>query len=210
MAQAGIVPCHLNLKHFYLTSTPAGLLLNTVSFLSYLILVLHIVTNFQLSSSSKQLVGTGGNRSLSLRLETLRLDPTPRRLLLKEVAFLLSLILVFHIVNNFQPTLRSKQLAGTGESRSLLLQLLKHFGLTSTPLGLVLKTASFLSYLILVFHIVATFQLSSSSKQLVGKGGNRSLPLRLETLWLDPHTIKAIVGKSCFSVIFIPRLLHST
>ena len=85
---------------------------------------------------------------------------------------------------------------------------LKHFDLTSTPPGLFLKTASFLSYLILVFHIVANFQLSSSSKQLVGTGGNRSVPLRLETLWFDPYNIKAITGRSYFSFVFNPRLLY--
>ena len=47
LAQAGIDPCHLNLKPFVLTSIPPGLLLKTASFLSYLTLVFHIVTNFQ-------------------------------------------------------------------------------------------------------------------------------------------------------------------
>ena len=86
LAQAGIDPCHLNLKHFDLTSTPPGLLLKSVSFLSYLILVFHIVANFQPSSSSKQVVGTGGNRSLSHQLETLWLDLYTTRVI-AEVGF---------------------------------------------------------------------------------------------------------------------------
>ena len=117
LAQAGIDPCHLNLKHLDLTATPPGLFLKTVSFLSYLILVFHIVANFQPSSSSKQLAGTSGNRSVLLRLETLWFDPTTSRLLLKEVTFLLTLILVFHIVNNFIPGSTSKQLDATGRNR---------------------------------------------------------------------------------------------
>ena len=119
MVQAGIDPCHLNLKQFVLTSIPPGLRLKTASFLSYLILVFHIVTNFQQSSNSKQFVGTGGIDTSYLDLINLGVTTTPPRLMRKEVTCLLSLILVFYIVPNFQPSSKSKQVVGTGGNRCL-------------------------------------------------------------------------------------------
>ena len=85
---------------------------------------------------------------------------------------------------------------------------MKQFGLTSVPPGLLMKTVSFLSYLILVFHIVTNFQPSSISKQFVGTGGNRYLLLRLDKLWRDHYTTKANAAGSHLSVILNPRLLH--
>ena len=137
-------------------------------FLSNSILVFHMVTNFQPSSSSKQFVGTGGNDPCHVNFG---FTSTLSRLLQNELTFLLSLILLFYIVPNFQPSSSSKQVVGTGGNQTCHLNL-KHFGLTCTPPGLLLKTASFLSYLILVFHIVTNFQPSSGSKIFVGTGGN--------------------------------------
>ena len=174
LAPAGIDPCHTSWKHFTLTFRPPGLLLKSVSFLSNLILVFHVVTNFQPSSSSKQFVGTGGNDTCHVNFKHFGLTSTRPRLLLEEVTFLLSLILVFYIVPNFQPSSSSKQVVSTGRNPSCHLNL-KHFGFTSTPPGLLLKTTSFLSYLFLVFHIVINFQPSSGSKQVVGPCRNRSL-----------------------------------
>ena len=152
LAQAGIDPCHINLKHFDLTSTPPGLWLKSVSFLSYLILVFHIVANFQPSSSSKQVVGTGGNRSLSHQLERLWLDLYTTRVI-AEVGF-------------FSFTLNSR------------------------------------------FPHVPNFQPSSSSKQVVGTGWNRSLSRKLETLWLDFYTTRVIAEVGFFSIILNTRFLH--
>ena len=152
LAQAGIDPRHLNLKQFVLTSIPPGLLLKTTSFLSYLILVFHIVTNFQPSSNSKQFVGTGGTDTGYLDLINFGVTTTPPRLMRKEVTCLLSLILVFYIVPNFQP--------------------------------------------------------SSSSKQVVGTGGNRSLSHKLETLWLDLYTTKVIAEVGFFSIKLNSRFPH--
>ena len=201
--------CHLNLKHFGFTSTPPELLLKTASFLSYLFLVFHTVTNFQPSSGSKQFVGTGGNDRGHVNFKHFGFTSTLSRLLQKELTFLLSLILLFYIVPNFQPSSSSKQGVGTGGNRSCHLNL-KQFGLTSTPPGLLLKTASFLSYLILVFHIVTNFQPSSNSKQFFGTGGNRYLLLRLDKLWRENYTTKSNAEENYLSVILNPRLLHCT
>ena len=61
---------------------------------------------------------------------------------------------------------------------------------------------------ILVFHIIANVQLSSSSKQFVGTGGNRYLLLKLETLSLDLYTTKVIAEDGFFSMIVNPRFPH--
>ena len=71
-----------------------------------------------------------------------------------------------------------------------------------------LKTASFLWYFILVFHIVTNFQPSSNSKQFFGTGGNRYLLLRLDKLWRENYTTKANAEENYLSVILNPRLLH--
>ena len=120
-------------------------------FLSNLILVFHMVTNFQPSSSSKQFVGTGGNDPCHVNFKHFGFTSTLSRPLQKELTFLLSLILVFYIATNFQPSSSSKQVVGTGGNQTCHLNL-KHFGFTSTPPELLLRKASFLSYLFLVFH----------------------------------------------------------
>ena len=148
----------LLLQHYWIvrmngmpTWTVAFIILVVFLFLSNLILVFHMVTNFQPSSSSKQFVGTGGNDPCHVNFKHFGFTSTLSRLLQKELTFLLSLILVFYIVTNFQPSSSSKQVVGTGGNQTCHLNL-KHFGFTSTPPELLLRKASFLSYLFLVFH----------------------------------------------------------
>ena len=113
----------------------------------------------------------GGIDTCYLDLINFGVKTTPPRLMRKKITCQLSLIPAFYIVPNFQPPSNSKQVVGTGGNRSCHLNL-KHFGFTSTPPELLLKTASFLSYLFLVFYTVTNFQPSSGSKQIVGTGGN--------------------------------------
>ena len=61
---------------------------------------------------------------------------------------------------------------------------------------------------ILVFHIIANVQPSSSSKQFVCTGGNRYLLFKLETLSLDLYTTRVIAEDGFFSMIVNPRFPH--
>ena len=119
-----------NLKHIGLTTTPPGLLLDALAFVSYLILVFYILTKFEPSSSSKQLVSTCGNQSVPFKLETDWLDlltTTPPELLLDALSFLPYLILVFYILTNFEPSSSSKQSVNTCGNRSQPLKLETHW-----------------------------------------------------------------------------------
>ena len=134
------------------------------------------------------------------------LTSTLSRQLLKEITFLLSLILVFYIVPNFQPSPSPKQDAGTGGNRSL-----KQLVLTSIPPELLLRTVSFLSYLILVFHIVSDFQPHQIQNNSLAQAGIDTCYLDLtDKFWRDHYTTKANGAGSCLSVILNPRLLHCT
>ena len=148
----GIDPCHLNLKHFDLTSTPPGLLLKTIS------------------------LAQAGIETGYLHLVNFGVTTTQPRLMLKEVTCLLSLILVFHIVTNLQTSSSSKKFVGTSRNRHQLLSLC----LTSIPTRLfcwyrsqaktkytnkvIAAGGYFFSYLFLVFYIVNNFHFSTLIK----------------------------------------------
>ena len=90
LAQAGIDPAHLHLKHFRLTSTPRGPWLNAVTFPSYLILFFYLVLIFKFGEDQTQNINsaaTGGNRFLPFRTETLWLDHYTMRVVAESIYF---------------------------------------------------------------------------------------------------------------------------